>query len=259
MVPFVTAGYVPSTTAVASSLPLTALLGLLPLVLFFVLLGVFKVPTHWCAVASLVTALLVAVFGFNMPADLSLLSATQGAAFGFLPILYIVIMAVWIYNLTERSGRSEDVRTVFSVMGKGDQRVQALLIGFCFCGLLEGLAGFGAPVAIACAMLLAIGIPPVKAALIAMVGNALNVGFGAMAIPVATVAQLGDSTPEIVASTMGRITPFFLVWVPILLLAIYDGIRGVKQCWPPALVAGIGMAGGHFIASNYVSYTLTAV
>lgn len=259
MVPFVTAGYVPSTTAVASSLPLTALLGLLPLVLFFVLLGVFKVPTHWCAVASLVTALLVAVFGFNMPADLSLLSATQGAAFGFLPILYIVIMAVWIYNLTERSGRSEDVRMVFSVMGKGDQRVQALLIGFCFCGLLEGLAGFGAPVAIACAMLLAIGIPPVKAALIAMVGNALNVGFGAMAIPVATVAQLGDSTPEIVASTMGRITPFFLVWVPILLLAIYDGIRGVKQCWPPALVAGIGMAGGHFVASNYVSYTLTAV
>ena len=142
MVPFVTAGYVPSTTAVASSLPLTALLGLLPLVLFFVLLGVFKVPTHWCAVASLVTALLVAVFGFNMPADLSLLSATQGAAFGFLPILYIVIMAVWIYNLTERSGRSEDVRMVFSVMGKGDQRVQALLIGFCFCGLLRGPSRF---------------------------------------------------------------------------------------------------------------------
>lgn len=252
-------GFIPSTTAVASSLPLSALLGLLPLLLFFVLLGVFKVPTHWCAVGSLVAALAVAIFGFDMPVGLSLLSATQGAAFGFLPILYIVIMAVWIYNLTERSGRSDDVRTAFSVMGKGDQRIQALLIGFCFCGLLEGLAGFGAPVAISCAMLVATGVPAVKAALVAIVGNALNVGFGAMAIPVTTVAQLGGSTPELVASTMGRITPFFLCWVPILLLAIYDGIRGIKQCWAPALVAGIGMAAGHFVASNYVSYTLTAV
>lgn len=251
--------FTPSTTAVASSLPLTALLGLVPLLLFFILLGVFKVPTHWCAIGSLLAALAIAVFGFNMPVDLSLLSATQGAAFGFLPILYIVIMAVWVYNLTEKSGRSEDVRSIFSIVGKGDQRIQAILIGFCFCGLLEGLAGFGAPIAITCAMLLAIGMPPIKAAIVAMVGNALNVGFGAMAIPVTTVAQLGDSTPELVASTMGRITPFFLCWIPVLLLAIYDGKRGVKDCWPVALVAGIGMAAGHFLAANYISYTLTAV
>ena len=129
---------------------------------------------------SLGVAVLVAIFGFGMPVDLTLLSATQGAAFGIFPIVYIVVMAVWLYNLTERTGRSEDVRAVFAAVGRGDMRVQALLIGFCFCGLIEGLAGFGAPVAISCAMLLALGLPPLKAALVTMVGNALNVCFGAM-------------------------------------------------------------------------------
>lgn len=253
------AAFIPSTTTVGSSLVLTALLALVPLILFFVLLGVFRVPTHWCALSSLAAALVVAIFGFKMPAHLALLSGTQGIAFGLFPILYIVIMAVWLYNLTERSGRSEDVRAVFAMVGKGDKRIQVLLIGFCFCGLLEGLAGFGAPVAIACAMLLAIGIPPIKAALATMVGNALNVGFGAMAIPVTTAGQLGGVDANLVAGTMGRITPFFLVWIPVVLLAIVDGARGVRQAWPAAIVAGFGMAFGHVIGSTFLPYQLTAV
>lgn len=251
--------FIPSTTAIGSSLWISAATALLPLVVFFVLLGVFKVATHWCAVISLITALLVAIAGFNMPVSLAFLSATQGVFFGLFPILFIVIMAVWIYNLTEQSGRSDDVRTVFAVVGHGDQRLQALLIGFSFCGLLEGLAGFGAPVAIACAMLVAIGLPPLKAALATMVGNALNVGFGAMAIPVTTAGQLGGVAPESVAATMGRITPLLISWTPILLLAIIDGKRGVKQAWPAALVAGVGMAAGHLIATSFLPYQLTAV
>ena len=195
--------FTPSTTSVASSLVLTAFLGLLPLAFFFVLLGAFKVKTHVCAIASLGVAVLVAIFGFGMPVDLTLLSATQGAAFGIFPIVYIVVMAVWLYNLTERTGRSEDVRAVFAAVGRGDMRVQALLIGFCFCGLIEGLAGFGAPVAISCAMLLALGLPPLKAALVTMVGNALNVCFGAMSIPVTTAAKLGGAAPDAVGATQG--------------------------------------------------------
>lgn len=251
--------FTPSTTAVGGSLVLTALLGLLPLLVFFVLLGVFKVPTHWCALASLGIAFLAAVLGFRMPGTLALLSGLQGAVFGLSVIIYIVIMAVWLHNLTERSGRSADVRTVFSVVGKGDMRVQALLIGFSFCGLMEGLAGFGAPVAIACAMLLALGLPPIKAAVVTAVGNALNVAFGAMAIPLTTTAALGGVQPDALGQTAGRITPLFLVWMPILLLAIMDGWRGVREVWPAALVAGIGMAGGHFVTSHFLSYQLTAV
>lgn len=253
------ADYTPSTTAVGSSLTLTALLGLLPLVVFFVLLGVFKVKTHVCAIVSLVAALAAAILGFAMPVDLALLSAAQGAAFGLFPIVYIVIMAVWLYNLTERTGRSEDVRRVFSAVGKGDMRVQALLIGFCFCGLMEGLAGFGAPVAISCAMLLALGVPAIKAALVTMVGNALNVCFGAMAIPVTTAAKLGNSSADAVGGTQGRITPLFLCWIPVLLLGILDGKRGMKQAWPAALVAGVTMGLGHVVAASYLSYELTAV
>lgn len=253
------AAYTPSTTAVGSSLALTALLGLLPLVVFFVLLGVFKVKTHVCAIISLAAALAAAIFAFGMPVDLALLSATQGAAFGLFPIVYIVIMAVWLYNLTEKTGRSEDVRRVFAAVGKGDMRVQALLIGFCFCGLMEGLAGFGAPVAISCAMLLALGVPAIKAALVTMVGNALNVCFGAMAIPVTTAAKLGNSSADAVGATQGRITPLFLCWIPVLLLGILDGKRGMKQAWPAALVAGATMGLGHILAANFLSYELTAV
>ena len=253
------AAYTPSTTAVGSSLALTALLGLLPLVVFFILLGVFKVKTHVCAIISLAAALAAAIFAFGMPVDLALLSATQGAAFGLFPIVYIVIMAVWLYNLTEKTGRSEDVRRVFAAVGKGDMRVQALLIGFCFCGLMEGLAGFGAPVAISCAMLLALGVPAIKAALVTMVGNALNVCVGAMAIPVTTAAKLGNSSADAVGATQGRITPLFLCWIPVLLLGILDGKRGMKQAWPAALVAGVTMGLGHILAANFLSYELTAV
>ena len=253
------AAYTPSTTAVGSSLALTALLGLLPLVVVFVLLGVFKVKTHVCAIISLAAALAAAIFAFGMPVDLALLSATQGAAFGLFPIVYIVIMAVWLYNLTEKTGRSEDVRRVFAAVGKGDMRVQALLIGFCFCGLMEGLAGFGAPVAISCAMLLALGVPAIKAAFVTMVGNALNVCFGAMAIPVTTAAKLGNSSADAVGATQGRITPLFLCWIPVLLLGILDGKRGMKQAWPAALAAGVTMGLGHILAANFLSYELTAV
>lgn len=251
--------FTPPDTPVGDSLFFSALTGLLPLLVFFVLLGVFKVKTHWCAIISLLVALAVAIVGFGMPTSLALLSATQGLAFGFMPILYIIIAAVWLYNLTEESGRSADVRASFNVVGRGDRRIQGLLIAFSFCGLLEGLAGFGAPVAIVAAMLVTIGVPPIKAALATIVGNAINVGFGAMAIPVTTAGRLGGAEPTKVAWMMGHMTPIIAVCVPLLVLAILDGIRGVKQLWPAAIVSGAVTAFGHFWVASYFSYELTAV
>jgi len=169
--------------------------GLLPLVVFFVLMGVFKVATHWCAIISLVIAAVTAVALFHMPVGMTVMSATQGMALGFVPIIYIIIAAVWLYNLTDVSGRSKDLKAVFNVIGKGDMRAQALIVAFSFCGLLEGLAGFGAPVAIAAAMVATLGLPKLKAAVVVMVGNAINVGFGAMAIPTTTAGKLGGQEP----------------------------------------------------------------
>lgn len=252
------ASFTPSTQAVGGSVYLSAIVGILPLIVFFVLMGVFKVKTHWCALISLALSAVIAVVAFAMPVGLTVLSATQGAAMGLLPIIYIIIAAVWLYNLTETSGRSADLKAVFNTIGKGDQRAQALIVAFCFSGILEGLAGFGAPVAIASAMLLTLGVKPLKAATATIVGNAINVGFGAMAIPVTTAAKLGGADAAQVAQDMGHITWIFCLFIPLLVLFILDGARGVKELWPLAIVAGVAGAVGHFFTPS-ISYELTAV
>ncbi|WP_295910558.1 L-lactate permease [uncultured Actinomyces sp.] len=254
----VSASFTPSTTAIGSNVFMTALAGILPLLLFFVLLGAFKVKTHWCALISLIAAILIAVVGFKMPVTLSLLAAGQGIVFALIPIIYIIIAAVWLYNLTEVSGRSKDLRAVFNTIGKGDIRVQALIVAFSFCGLLEGLAGFGAPVAIVAAMLVSLGLRPVKAAVVTIVGNAINVGFGAMAIPATTAGRLGGQNPLLVAADMGHLSWIIACFVPLILLWILDGGRGVAQLWPLALISGIATAVGHFVTTGF-SYELTAV
>ena len=254
----VSTSFTPSTTAIGSNVFMTALAGILPLLLFFVLLGAFKVKTHWCALISLIAAILIAVIGFKMPVTLSLLAAGQGIVFALIPIIYIIIAAVWLYNLTEVSGRSKDLRAVFNTIGKGDIRVQALIVAFSFCGLLEGLAGFGAPVAIVAAMLVSLGLPPVKAAVVTIVGNAINVGFGAMAIPATTAGRLGGQNPLLVAADMGHLSWIIACFIPLILLWILDGGRGIAQLWPLALISGIATAAGHFVTTGF-SYELTAV
>ena len=254
----VSTSFTPSTTAIGSNVFMTALAGILPLLLFFVLLGAFKVKTHWCALISLIAAILIAVIGFKMPITLSLLAAGQGIVFAFIPIIYIIIAAVWLYNLTEVSGRSKDLRAVFNTIGKGDSRVQALIVAFSFCGLLEGLAGFGAPVAIVAAMLVSLGLRPVKAAVVTIVGNAINVGYGAMASPVTTAGRLGGQNPLLVAADMGHLSWIIACFVPLILLWILDGGRGIAQLWPLALISGVATAAGHFVTTGF-SYELTAV
>ncbi|SPT53000.1 L-lactate permease [Actinomyces bovis] len=252
------ATFTPSTTSVGGNVFATAAVGLLPLVVFFVLMGAFKVKTHWCAIISFALSALIAIFAFKMPAGMTIMSGTQGLALGFVPIIYIIIAAVWLYNLTETSGRSQDLKAVFNTIGKGDQRAQALIVAFSFCGLMEGLAGFGAPVAITCAMLVALGLPPVKAAIVTIVGNAINVGFGAIAIPTTTAGKLGGQDPTLVAQNMGHISWIIATFIPLILLFILDGSRGIKQLWPLALVSGFATAAGHFFIPE-ISYELTAV
>ena len=158
---------------------------------------------------------------------------------GLLPIIYIIVAAVWLYNLTETSGRSQDLKAVFNTIGKGDQRAQALIVAFCFCGLLEGLAGFGAPVAISGAMLLTLGVRPLRAAAATVVGNSVNVGFGAMAIPVTTAARLGGVDPVEMATDTGHLSWVLALAVPFLVLLILDGVRGLRQLWPVARLGSV--------------------
>ncbi|MER5441538.1 L-lactate permease [Streptomyces sp. NPDC002790] len=257
--PAVLAAFTPDVHAVGGSLAGTALLGLVPLAAFFVLLMVAKRPALQSALGALLTALLVAVFGMGMPVDLGLLSATQGAVFGLFPVMLIVVAAIWFYELTVVSNRFEDLRRSFSAVGRGDLRVQAMLIAFCFGGLLEALAGFGAPIAITSAMLMALGLPPLRAAVTVLVANTAPVAFGAMAIPITTAGNLTGIPADEVAAVVGRQSPLLALFVPTLLLFLVDGWRGVRQLWPIAVVTGAVFGVAQFWCSSHFAYELTDV
>src|SRR4051812_45426866 len=250
---------------VGDSLFLSALCGAIPLITLFVLLGGLRLKAWLAGVISLVVALLVAVVLFGMPVDQAFLAGTEGAAFGFFPILWIVINAIWVYNLTVASGHFDVLRRSFEKVSP-DQRVQAIIIAFCFGALLEALAGFGTPVAITVVMLMALGFEPIKAAVVALVANTAPVAFGALATPIVTLGTVtaGASddprlNTETLGAMVGRQTPLLAVVVPLILVFIVDGRRGLRHTWLPAVVCGVAFAVAQFVASNYISVTLTDI
>ncbi|GAA5226554.1 L-lactate permease [Paeniglutamicibacter antarcticus] len=251
--------FTPATDPLAGSIALSALVSLLPLVTFFVMLAVVKAKAHISGLTSLFVALLVAIFVFKMPAGMALMSGVMGAVFGAFPVVWIVIMAIWLYQVTVVSGRFEDLRRVFDVIGGGDVRIQSILIAFCFGGLLEALAGFGAPVAITATMLLALGMSPLRAAAAVLVANTAPVAFGAVAIPITTAAALTGLDANHIGAIVGHQAPILAIFVPTLLLFILDGKRGVKEVWPAALVIGASFAVAQFFCATYFSYELTDI
>jgi lactate permease len=250
---------------VGGSLGLSALCAVIPLVTLFVLLGVLRVKAWIAGLASLLVAIVVAMVAFAMPVDQALLSAAEGAAFGFFPILWIVLNAIWVYNLTVTTGHFDVLRRSFEKVSP-DQRIQAIIIAFCFGALLEALAGFGTPVAITVVMLMAMGFQPIKAAAVALIANTAPVAFGALATPVVTLATVtsgvnGDSrlTVETLGAMVGRQTPILATIVPLVLVLVVDGRRGLRETWLPALTAGVAFGLAQFLASNYVSVPLTDI
>ncbi|MGD9529884.1 L-lactate permease [Pseudonocardia sp.] len=240
------------------SLTLSALVGLLPLVAIFVTLGVLRWRAHWAGLASLGVAIVVAVLAFGMPMPLALLSATEGAWFGLFPIMWIVFAAIWLYQLTVVSGRFEDLRAAFGLISD-DPRVQAIIIAFCFGGLLEALAGFGAPVAITGVMLMALGFSAIRAAVVVLLANTAPVAFGAIATPIITAGTLTGIPYQEIGAYVGRQTPLLAFLVPLLLVLLVDGWRGVRQTWPVAITVGIVFAVAQFVSANYLSVELTDI
>lgn len=253
------------TDPVAGSAGLSALFAVLPLLTLFVLLGALRMRAWLAGLISLGVALVVAVAVWSMPAGTALLSATEGAAFGFFPILWIVINAIWVYNLTVASGHFDVLRRSMERVSP-DLRVQAIIVAFCFGALLEALAGFGTPVAVTVVMLMALGFPPLRAASVALIANTAPVAFGALATPIVTLGTVTSGasddprlTTELLGAMVGRQTPLLAVVVPLILVAVVDGRRGVRQAWPAALVSGVVFALGQFVASNYISVPLTDI
>jgi len=243
---------------VSNSLGLSTIFAMLPLLTLFVLLGGLKLKAQWAALISLVVALLVAIIVYSMPVGQALDAGAEGAAFGLFPIMWIVVNAIWIYNMTVKSGHFAVLRRSFGRVS-ADQRAQAVLIAFCFGALLEALAGFGTPVAICSVMLIALGFRPVKAASIALVSNTAPVAFGAIAVPITTLAPLAGLPEKDIGAMVGRQTPFLALIVPLILIIMVDGRRGVRQAWPIAAVGGLAFAVGQFVCSNYISFQLADI
>ncbi len=251
--------------AVGDSLALSALCAAVPLLTLFILLGGLRMKAWLAGVISLGVSIVVAIVLFGMPVTQTLSAGAEGAAFGFFPILWIVINAIWVYNLTVKSGHFDVLRRSFEKVSP-DQRIQAIIIAFCFGALLEALAGFGTPVAITVVMLMALGFQPLKAAAVALIANTAPVAYGALATPIVTLASVTSTvnddpglTVENLGAMVGRQTPILAIFVPLVLVFVVDGKRGVKQTWLVALVGGLAFGIGQFIAANYISVPLADI
>jgi len=243
---------------VAHSLAWSSLIAALPLLLLFVMLGVLRVTAWVASLVSLALAIVLAILVYGMPFGQTLLAGTEGAAFGFFPILWIVINAIWVYQMTVETGHFDVLRRSFARVSD-DQRVQAVIIAFSFGALLEALAGFGTPVAVTSVMLMALGFRPLKAAALALTANTAPVAFGAMATPILTLGKVTDLPSDTLGAMVGRQTPILALFVPLALVAIVDGWRGLRETWPVALVCGIVFAIGQYATSNFISVPLADV
>jgi lactate permease len=250
--------YTQDFNPVSDSLGLTAIFAVLPVLTLFVLLGGLKMKAQWAALISLGVAMLVAVIVYSMPVGQTALSASEGAVFGLFPIMWIVIMALWIYNMTVETGHFAVLRRSFGTISE-DQRIQAVIVAFCFGALMEALAGFGTPVAISAVMLIGLGFRPIKAAAVALVANTAPVAFGAIAIPITTLSEITGLDKGDLGSMVGRQTPFLALIVPLILIGMVDGRRGIRQAWPVAVVGGLAFAIGQFACSNFISVEITDI
>lgn len=237
---------------------LSTVVAAVPIVVLLVLLGVFEIPAQWAALAGLVTATLVSIVFFGMPVLDALATVVYGGAFGLLPIGWIVLAAVFLYNLTVETGQFEIVKSSVAALSP-DRRIQTLLIAFSFGAFLEGAAGFGTPVAICAALMMGLGFPPLYAAGLCLIANTAPVAFGAIGTPILTLAAITGQDAFVLGQMAGRQLPFVSLLIPVWMIVTMSGWKGLRGVWPVALVAGGSFALVQFLWSNFVGPELVDI
>ena len=230
--------------------PLSALVATLPVVTLLGLLAFWHVRAQIAALAGLLVAAAVAIVVFHMPAQLAGAAAGYGAAFGMYPIGWIILNALFIYNLSVHTGQFAVLKRQVAGVS-GDRRIQALLIAFGFGAFIEGAAGFGAPVAITGALMIGLGFKPLEAAKLALIGNTAPVAFGSLGTPLITLSDITGLDLHLLSAMVGRQLPLFSLIVPFWLVASQTGWRGMIGVWPACLTAGLSFAIMQFLVSNY--------
>ena len=232
------------------SLFLSALVASAPVIVLLGLLALMHVRAQVAAIVGLLVSFAIATAVYGMPVPMACAAAGYGAAFGLFPIGWIVLCAIFIYDITVQTGKFEIAKQ--SIAGlSGDQRIQALLIAYCFGAFIEGAAGFGTPVAISAAMLIGLGFKPLPAASLALIGNTAPVAYGALGTPIITLAAVTKLNQETLSAMVGRQLPFFSVIVPFWLIWAMAGWRGMLEVWPACLTTGLTFAICQFLVSNY--------
>ncbi len=235
----------------AGNIWLSSLIASLPILFFFFALIKLKLKGYVAASWTVVIALAVALLFYKMPVDHALASVVYGFFYGLWPIAWIIIAAVFVYKISVKTGQFDIIRSsILSITP--DQRLQMLIVGFCFGAFLEGAAGFGAPVAITAALLVGLGFNPLYAAGLCLIVNTAPVAFGAMGIPILVAGQVTGLDSFEIGQMVGRQLPFLTIIVLFWIMAIMDGWRGVKETWPAVMVAGGSFAIAQYLSSNFI-------
>ena len=233
------------------NLGVSSLFAVLPIVAFFLSLTVLKLKGHIAGLLTLSIAILVAIFVYKMPVVMAFAASGNGFLYGLWPIAWIIITAVYLYKISVKTGQFDIIRaSIMSVTE--DQRLQLLLVGFAFGAFLEGAAGFGAPVAITAALLVGLGFKPLYAAGLCLIANTAPVAFGAMGIPIIVAGEVSGLDAFHIGQVVGRQLPILSIIVPFWLVAMMDGLRGIRQTWPAVLVSGVSFAVTQFLTANFI-------
>lgn len=230
---------------------LSSLVALIPIIFFFLALTVLRLTGIVAGTITVILAILVAIFAYQMPIGMALSSGVYGFVYGLWPIAWIIIGAVFLYKISVKTGQFDIIRSSILSL-TADQRMQMLLVGFAFGTFLEGAAGFGAPVAITAALLVGLGFKPLYAAGLCLIANTAPVAFGAMGIPIIVAGQVSNLEALEISQMVGRQLPFVVPIVLIWLMALMDGWRGVKEMWPAIVVGSVSFSIAQFLTSNYI-------
>src|SRR3989441_500948 len=229
---------------------LSTALAALPILVLLGSLGLFRIKAHYAALLGLSASLLVAFFVFRMPATMVLASAGYGAAYGLLPIGWIVLNVIFLYQLTNQCGLFQRLRDSITGLTE-DRRLQLLLVAFCFGAFIEGASGFGTPVAVTGAILIGLGFSPLAASGLALIANTAPVAFGALGAPLIGLQTVTGLDLKDLSAMVGRQLPIFSTIVPFWLIWAFAGFRGMIEIWPAILVAGVAFAVPQFLVSNF--------
>ncbi|HYZ04514.1 MAG TPA: L-lactate permease [Rubrobacter sp.] len=234
---------------IAGNLALSTLVAVVPIVVLFVLLAGVRMAAQWASLITLAVALVIAVLVYGMPVGLALNSTLLGICFGLFPIVWIVINAIFIYNVIVDTGFFDTIRDSLAGVSN-DRRIQVVLIAFVFGALLEATAGFGTPVAITASLMAGLGFEALYAAALALLANTAPVAFGGFGIPILTGASVAGLDTLELSQMVGRQTPLLALIIPAMLVTVMSGFRRMLEVWPVIAVSGIAFAGTQFVVSN---------